>query len=238
MITSLRSCRCLSRRHLARISIIDMFGESSMNSGASETSPIRRASRVQSSSVSLPERMWCSGTRASADSSRMVISLRLISREKIAVASLCLIDADRAKSSASVELCVGTIARPARYRCRRCRPRRSGPARCATRRTSTMYRQPTSRHGRARRSLCTSCLRSSRKTSSSAQKVDGTQLASCGRDRSRDALVAEADHELAHVAGEPRGVTASCTHAARRHRAVGVEQPGEQRAPLRLRARR
>ncbi len=114
MTTSLRSWRCLSRRHLARISIIDMFGESSMNSGALDTSPIRRASRVQSSSVSLPVRMWCSATRASADSSRMVISVRLISREKTQVAMLCLIAADRAMSSPSVELWVGTIVGPAR----------------------------------------------------------------------------------------------------------------------------
>ena len=64
-----------------------------MNSGASETSPIRRASRVQSSSVSRPVRMWCSGTRASADSRRMVISLRLISSEKMQVAMLFLMAA-------------------------------------------------------------------------------------------------------------------------------------------------
>ena len=83
MMTSLRSWRCLRRRHLARISIIDMFGESSMNSGASTTSLIRRASRVQSSSLIWPVRMVCSGTLASADSSRMVISLRPISRLKI-----------------------------------------------------------------------------------------------------------------------------------------------------------
>ena len=83
MITIRRSCRCLRRRHLARISIIDMFGESSMNSGASTTSLIRRASRVQSSSPIWPVRIACSGTRASADSSRMVISFRLISRLKM-----------------------------------------------------------------------------------------------------------------------------------------------------------
>ena len=85
-----------------------------MNSGALETSPIRRASRVQSSSVSRPVRMWCSGTRASADSSRMVISLRLISSEKMQVAMLFLMAADRAMSRPSVELWVGTIERPAR----------------------------------------------------------------------------------------------------------------------------
>ena len=95
MTTSRRSCRCLSRRHLARISIIDMFGLSSMNSGASETSPIVRASWFQSSRRSWPERMLCSGTLASAESRRMVISLRPISREKITDVSPCLMDADR-----------------------------------------------------------------------------------------------------------------------------------------------
>ena len=54
--------------------------------------------------------MLCSGTRASADSSRMVISFRLISRLKITVGKPCLIAAARARSSASVELCVGIIA--------------------------------------------------------------------------------------------------------------------------------
>ena len=101
-MTIFRSCRCLSRRHLARISIIDMFGESSMNNGASTTSLIRRASRVQSSSPICPVRMLCSGTRASADSSRMVISLRLISRLNITVGMPCLIVAARARSRASV----------------------------------------------------------------------------------------------------------------------------------------
>ena len=44
----------------------------------------------------------------------MVISFRLISSEKMHVAMLCLIAADRAMSSPSVELCVGIIDRPAR----------------------------------------------------------------------------------------------------------------------------
>ena len=83
MTTSFRSLRCLSRRALARISIIVMFGESSMYSGASATSPIRRASFDQSSSDSVPARMWCSGTCASADSRRIVISCLLISSEKM-----------------------------------------------------------------------------------------------------------------------------------------------------------
>ena len=103
MMTSLRSLRCLSRRHFARISIIDMLGESSMKSGALDTSPIRRASRVQSSSVSRPVRMWCKGTRASAESRRMVISLRLISSEKMQVAMLFLMAALRATSNPSVD---------------------------------------------------------------------------------------------------------------------------------------
>ena len=82
MTISRRSWRCLSRRALARISIIVMLGESSMNIGAEETSPILRASLSQSSSLMLPLRMWFSGTFASADSSRMVISVRVISRLK------------------------------------------------------------------------------------------------------------------------------------------------------------
>ena len=102
MITMRKSWRCLSRRHLARISIIDIFGESSIYSGASATSLIRRASLVQSSSLICPVRIVCSGTRASADSSRMVISLRPISRLKNAVPSPCFMAAARAKSRASV----------------------------------------------------------------------------------------------------------------------------------------
>ena len=61
--------------------------------------------------------MVCSGTRASADSSRMVISLRLISRLKITVARPCCTEAARARSSARVELWVGIHERPARYMC-------------------------------------------------------------------------------------------------------------------------
>ncbi len=115
MMTRRRSWRCLSRRHLARISIIDMFGESSMNSGESATSLIRRASRVQSSSPSWPVRMACRATRDSADSSRMVISLRLISRLKITVVRPLWTAAARARSRARVELCVGIQVGPARY---------------------------------------------------------------------------------------------------------------------------
>ena len=94
-----------------------MFGESSMNSGASLTTPILLASLPQSASLIVPERMWCRGTCASADSRRMTISLRLISREKMTLARPCLMDAARAMSTPSVELCVGTIERPARYMC-------------------------------------------------------------------------------------------------------------------------
>jgi len=116
MMTNFRSFRCFSRRHLALISIIDMFGESSMKSGASATSLIRRASRAQSSSFICPVRIVLRGTRASAESSRIVISLRPISRLNSTVARLFLMAAARAKSSARVELWVGTMPRPARYR--------------------------------------------------------------------------------------------------------------------------
>ena len=46
----------------------------------------------------------------------MVISDLLISREKITDVWECFTDALRAMSRASVELCVGIIERPARYR--------------------------------------------------------------------------------------------------------------------------
>ena len=114
MMISRRSWRCLSRRALARISIIVMFGLSSMNSGAEETSPILRASFCQSSSVMWPLRMWLSGIFASADSSRMVISLRVISRLKMTEAWLWWMLAARHRSSASVELWVGMPVGPAR----------------------------------------------------------------------------------------------------------------------------
>ena len=58
-----------------------------MNSGASEISPIRRARRVQSSSLIEPARMSASFTFASADSRRMTISFLLISNENIAPVS-------------------------------------------------------------------------------------------------------------------------------------------------------
>ncbi len=87
---SLRSCRCLSRRALARISMSVMLGVSSTKMGASEISPMRRASLVQSSSDSWPERRTCNGTRASADKRRMTISTLDISNEKIALARLAL----------------------------------------------------------------------------------------------------------------------------------------------------
>ena len=62
------------------------------------------ASFCQSSSRIVPLRMFCSGTCASAESMRMVISLRLISSEKITEVMPCLIDADRRMSRASVDL--------------------------------------------------------------------------------------------------------------------------------------
>ena len=58
--------------------------------------------------------MFCSWIEASAESRRIVISVRLISRLKRTVAILCLIAADRAMSSPNVELCVGIMDSPAR----------------------------------------------------------------------------------------------------------------------------
>ena len=68
-------------------------------------------------SVYAPTRMFCSGTCASADSSRIVSSVRPISRENTTEVRPCLMDADRQMSSAIVELWVGIIDRDARYRC-------------------------------------------------------------------------------------------------------------------------
>ena len=85
----------MSRRAFARISIIVMFGESSTNSGASLTSLIRRASRVQSSSVMRPPRMSASRILASADNMRMTISVRLISSEKMTLVMPCFTEHDR-----------------------------------------------------------------------------------------------------------------------------------------------
>ena len=62
-----------------------------------------RASLSQSSSLIWPLRMWLSGTFASADSSRMVISERVISRLKKQLVRLLWIDAARHRSSASVD---------------------------------------------------------------------------------------------------------------------------------------
>ena len=85
-----------------------------MNSGASEISVIRRTIFCQSCSLIVPARMCPSRIPASADSSRMVISVLLISSEKITEARWCLTAACRATSRARVELCVGIIDRPAR----------------------------------------------------------------------------------------------------------------------------
>ena len=63
-----------------------------MYSGASLISLIRRASRVQSSSLIRPERMSASLIFASADSSRMTISDLLISSEKMTLANRFLIE--------------------------------------------------------------------------------------------------------------------------------------------------
>ena len=75
-----------------------------MNSGASEILPMVAAILAQSSSPIWPLRSFCRCTRASADSRRMVISLRLISSEKTTDVMPCLIDADRAMSMPIVDL--------------------------------------------------------------------------------------------------------------------------------------
>src|SRR5699024_11570642 len=92
------------------------LGESSMNNGASEISPIRRAIRVQSSSLIFPDFMSDSFTRASALISRMTISVLLISRENTTEDRPFLTEHERMMSRPMVELCVGIAVGPARYR--------------------------------------------------------------------------------------------------------------------------
>ena len=75
-----------------------------MNSGASLISDILRAIRVQSSSLIRPDRMSASRIRASADSSRITISERLISSENTALVRPWRTEQERAKSSPSVDL--------------------------------------------------------------------------------------------------------------------------------------
>src|SRR5258706_13381165 len=74
-----------------------------MNSGASATWLIRGASRAQFSSLIMPVRIECSGTVAPASISRIMISLRLISRLKIAVGSPAFTAAARARLRASTD---------------------------------------------------------------------------------------------------------------------------------------
>src|SRR5687768_8936609 len=114
MTISRRSCFCLSRRALALISIIVMFGLSSMNIGADDTLATWRAIRSHSSFVILPLRMELRAIRASAESSRIVISDLVISKLKKTLVMLLWIDAARHRSRARVELWVGIIDRPAR----------------------------------------------------------------------------------------------------------------------------
>src|SRR6266508_6025482 len=164
---SLRSLRCLSRRALARISMSVMFVVSSTNIGASEISPIRRASFVQSSSDNPPDRSTCSGTRDSADSSRITISTLLISRLNTRLAKLLRIDVARTKSNAAVELCVGIIDLLARYRWSSLSTSTHRTGTLGIGRTSTMKREPERTVVvLRRRSLWAIRLRSSRNTSS------------------------------------------------------------------------
>ena len=83
---------------------MERFGESSINKGAAEISPMRRANFDHSSSLNWPERMLFKPTRASAESMRIVISERDISSEKMTEVFPSWIDAWRAISRPSVDL--------------------------------------------------------------------------------------------------------------------------------------
>ncbi len=96
----------------------------------------------------------------------MTISVLPISSEKMTDAMPCLMEHDRMKSMLSVELCVGTIARPARYMWSpSTSTHRTGTE--ETGRTATMRR---SRGMVARHSLCRTALLGRTKTSSSVVK--------------------------------------------------------------------
>ena len=109
-----------------------------------------------------PDRMCASGTFASADSSRMVISDLLISNEKIADVIPFLMEQARAKSNPSVELCVGTIDRLARYMWSSLSTCTHRTGTLATGRTSTTYRRSAVRT----EPFCRASLRASRNTGS------------------------------------------------------------------------
>ena len=105
-----------------------------------------------------------------------MISVRLISREKMTVAMWWWMAAERAMSSPSVELCVGTIDRVARYRCDSwsISTQRTGTEGTGT--AETTYRRRSRGPPAPLRSLCTSCLRLSRNTSSAVVNVTTQQV--------------------------------------------------------------
>ena len=101
----------------------------------------------------------------------MTISILLISSEKMALAMLCRTAALRAKSIDAVELCVGIIDRPARYRWSALSTLTHRTGTLGTGRTSTMERRSAwVGDSRRRRSLWSRLLRSSRNTSSAETK--------------------------------------------------------------------
>src|SRR3954454_3930914 len=149
-----------------------MLGESSMNNGASLISLIRRASRVQSSSLIRPDRMSANLIFASADNKRMTISDLLISSEKMTLDIRFLIEHDRKKSSPRVELCVGTIDRLARYMWSSLSTSTQRTGTLSIGRTSTISLElERVALALARRSLCAMAFRVRPKTSSSVEKV-------------------------------------------------------------------
>jgi hypothetical protein len=109
---------------------------------------------------------------ASAESSRMTISVLLISSEKMTLAIRFLIEHDRMKSKPSVELWVGTMALLARYMWLALPTSTQRTGTLPVRRTFTMKRDleravPVA----ARRSLCNKALRGSANTSSMVENA-------------------------------------------------------------------
>src|SRR5665213_610455 len=99
--------------------------------------------------------------RDSADNNRMVISCLLISSENRTDVWLARIDAARAMSRPRVELCVGIIEYPARYRWAALSTSTHLTGTDGTGRTSTMKREP------IRGVCCVACLLSANRLRSS-----------------------------------------------------------------------
>ena len=144
MMISRRSWRCLSRRAFARISIMVRLGESSMNSGADDTSPILRTSLIPVVVAHRPvAHVVHRDPRLGRQQPHGDLGAAHLEREDDARQAVA--DGRRAGDVEPERRVVGRDHRPARKveMVGRCRPRRSEPRRCSTGATPTIF-QPVS----------------------------------------------------------------------------------------------